>query len=233
MKDYLKLLFGPILITVLLFVGCTKEDDTEDQPDLIRGRVIDEHTGEPIPWAVVNTGMLIFDGTWTPIVQMIDTLTAFSDGGFQLDRLPYRNLEEEYPDATFFICADGDIANDWYVSNCEDGGVVFKPSTIFRVTCKLNARSWVRVFVQDTGTPNPEVSEVEVYYPWDWSEPLGVYPTEYIPEEGFLFETFGYQSLDIPAVIITGNDATVGNDITMNYQIETIGKDTIDVFIEY
>lgn len=224
----------PILISVMN-ISCECDSEVSDGLSSdIHGRVIEKHTGNPIPFAYVGVKMDVFVDLWNSYEYLVDTLQADADGKFILDRSKYIELSEENIGASFFACADGPDQNgiDVYQDNCAEGGTPISPNNSDHITVEVYAIGWVRIFIEDTGEENPEITNVIINEIWPGGPSFG-YPFGYNPDQGYVVAMHAYQNVAIDVVLATWADGVNGNDISVNYPVFVLGKDTVDVSIEY
>ncbi len=224
----------PILISVMN-ISCECDSEVSDGLSSdIHGRVIEKHTGNPIPFAYVGVKMDVFVDLWNSYEYLVDTIQADADGKFILDRSKYIELSEENIGASFFACADGPDQNgiDVYQDNCAEGGTPISPNNSDHITVEVYTIGWVRIFIEDTGEENPEITNVIINEIWPGGPSFG-YPFGYNPDQGYVVAMHAYQNVAIDVVLATWADGVNGNDLSVNYPVFVLGRDTVDVSIEY
>jgi hypothetical protein len=242
MKNTISQIFKSLILksSVLILISvintsCKCDYETSDRElGDIRGIVIEEYSGNPIPFAYVGVKMDVFVDLWNSQEYIVDTLQADADGKFILDRAKYLELSEENLGATFFACADGPYQNgiDVYEDNCAEGGSSIIPSVSKDITVEVYTIGWVRFFIEDSGEANPEITNVIINELWPGGPSFG-YPFGYDHEQGYSVAMRGFQDISIEVVLATWADGIEGNDISLDYPVFVMGKDTVEVVIEY
>lgn len=242
MKDaiYLKVMVftgrvGIMCMAALCMVSCKREKDNDGSGNSeIRGRVVEEFSDRPVPYAYVGVKMDVFDGFWNSYTLIVDTVQADAHGSFVLDRGRYYELREHYGSVSFFSCADGPDLNgvDVYEDNCAEGGTSLSPDYSQDITVRVYAMGCVRLFVEDEPPLNPEIVYVRIWEPWYWGDVVGMYPLDYDPEQGYRHMVRAYMEYDYKVELITdfGSPET---HTELTVKAYPMGLDTTDVYIKY
>ncbi|MDZ4751407.1 MAG: hypothetical protein SGI87_07330 [Flavobacteriales bacterium] len=214
-----------------LAISCKKDSQSESY---IYGKVRDYYTHEPVPFARVGVIMHKNTDIFTTTETVVDTLIAFGDGGFRLDRSKYEDLQRVHNATGFYVCADGPIVGgeDFYDDNCSTGAF-FIPNQQTPILCDITPLAWVRIFVNDEDLPNPEVYKINFFTPWSWQGAIGTFPENYDPDNGYVAQVAPMQEVELTVNLFYWDEEGNSHLLDSSLVFQSTGLDTVDVWFDY